>query len=150
MTDNEDSENITDTEFAKKASAHIEPILKYLDTEDIVIDNEKIIELFVKLWEYEDGEHLDAATQKLTTIGLFIYTTHNVLEDYNIRMDRARQHITHALHEWVKPNLDKAITEEKKSNNPFKAFVDSNQKILTKFLAGNISCPMSKKLLKLN
>ena len=128
MTDNEDSENITDTEFAKKVSAYIEPILKYLDTEDIIIDNEKIIELFVKLWEYEDGENLDAATQKLTILGLFIYTTHNVLEDYNIRIDRARQHITHALHEWVKPNMDKAITEEKTSNNPFKAFVDSNQK----------------------
>ena len=128
MTDNEDSENITDTEFAKKASAHIEPILKYLDTEDIIIDNERIIELFVKLWEYEDGEHLDAATQKLTILGLFIYTTHNVLEDYNIRIDRARQHITHALHEWKKPNMDKAITEEKTSSNPFKAFVDSNQK----------------------
>ena len=128
MTDNEDSENTADAEFSTKASAHIEPILKYLDTEDIIIDNEKIIELFVKLWEYEDGENLDAATQKLTIIGLFIYTTHNVLEDYNIRMDRARQHITHALHEWVKPNMDKAITEEKTSSNPFKAFVDSNQK----------------------
>jgi hypothetical protein len=128
MTDNEDSENITDTEFAKKASAYIEPILKYLDTEDIIIDNERIIELFVKLWEYEDGEHLDAATQKLTILGLFIYTTHNVLEDYNIRIDRARQYITHALYEWVKPNMDKAITEEKTSDNPFKAFVDTNQK----------------------
>ena len=127
MTDNKDSETATDSEFAKKAIAHIEPILKHLDTEDVVIDNEKIMELFVKLWEYEDGEKLEAATQRLTILALFMYTAHNVLEDYNIRIDRARQHIIHALHEWMKPELEKAVAEEKASGNPFKAFVDSNQ-----------------------
>ena len=127
MTDNKDSETTTDSEFAKKVAAYIEPILKHLDTEDVVVEKDKITELFVKLWEYEDGEKLDAATQRLTILALFMYTTHNVLEDYNIRIDRARQYITHALQEWLKPEMDKAIADEKASTNPFKAFVDSNQ-----------------------
>ncbi|MBT3514447.1 MAG: hypothetical protein HN474_03925 [Nitrospina sp.] len=127
MNDNKDSETTTDSEFSKKAAAHIEPILKYLDTEDVAVDKDKIIELFIKLWEYEDGEKLDAATQRLTILALFMYTTHNVLEDYNIRIDRARQYIIHALNEWVKPEIEKAIAGEKASSNPFKAFVDSNQ-----------------------
>ena len=46
-----------------------------------------------------------------------------VLEDYNIRIDRARECIIKALHEWMKPELDKAITKEKASGNPFKGFV---------------------------
>ncbi|MBT4259226.1 MAG: hypothetical protein HOD90_04845 [Nitrospina sp.] len=127
MTKNKDSELTLDSDFAKKAAAHIEPILKHLDTEDIIIDKDKITELFVKLWEYEDGENLDAATQRLTVIALFMYTTHNVLEDYNIRIDRARQYITHSFKEWLKPDMDKSIADEKASTNPFKAFVDSNQ-----------------------
>ena len=100
MTDNKDSETTTDSEFAKKVAAYIEPILKHLDTEDVIVEKDKITELFVKLWEYEGGEKLDAATQRLTILALFMYTTHNVLEDYNIRIDRARQYITHALQEW--------------------------------------------------
>jgi len=127
MTDNKDSETTTDSEFAKKVAAYIEPILKHLDTEDVIVEKDKVTELFVKLWEYEDGEKLDAATQRLTILALFMYTTHNVLEDYNIRIDRARQYITHALQEWLKPEMEKAITDEKASTNPFKAFVDSNQ-----------------------
>ncbi len=127
MTDNKCSETTTDSEFAKKVAAYIEPILKHLDTEDVIVEKDKITELFVKLWEYEDGEKLDSATQRLTILALFMYTTHNVLEDYNIRIDRARQYITHALQEWLKPEMDKAIADEKASTNPFKAFVDSNQ-----------------------
>ncbi len=127
MTDIKDSETTTDSEFAKKVAVYIEPILKHLDTEDVIIDKDKITELFVKLWEYEDGEKLDAPTQRLTVLALFMYTTHNVLEDYNIRIDRARQYITHALREWLKPEMEKAIAGEKASANPFKAFVDSSQ-----------------------
>ena len=90
MADNQDSETTTDSEFAKIAAAYIEPILNHLDTEDVIVEKDKITELFVKLWEYEGGEKLDAATQRLTILALFMYTTHNVLEDYNIRIDRAR------------------------------------------------------------
>jgi len=127
MTDVKDSSPSTDSEFSKKAAAHVEPILKYLDTGDTIVDKEKITELFVKLWEYEDGENLDAGSQRLTILALFIYTSHNILEDYNIRVDRAREHITQALHEWMKPELEKALAEEKSSDNPFKAFVDNSQ-----------------------
>ena len=43
MTDNKDSSTTTDSEFSKKAAAHLEPILNYLDTGDIIVDKQKII-----------------------------------------------------------------------------------------------------------
>ena len=116
-----------ESESSKKAAMHVEPILEHLDTGDTIIDKEKILELFVKLWEYEGGEKLDTDVQRLTTLALFMYTAHNVLEDYNIRIDRARECIIKALHQWMKPELEKAIAEEKSSNNPFKSFVDKGQ-----------------------
>ena len=57
MIENKDSEISTDSESAQKAAAYIEPILKHLDTEDVLIEKDKITELFVKLWEYENGEN---------------------------------------------------------------------------------------------
>ena len=51
MADNKDSETTTDSEFAKKAAAYIEPILKHLDTEDVIVEKDKFTELFVKLWD---------------------------------------------------------------------------------------------------
>ena len=95
---------------------------------DITFHERKISELFVKLWEYEGGEKLDDDAQRLTTLALFMYTSHNILEDHNIRIDRAREHIIQALHEWMKPELEKAITKEKASGNPFKTFVEVSQK----------------------
>ncbi len=74
-----DKSTTTNSEFAKKTAARVEPILKHLDTEDIIIEKEKISELFVELWEYEDGENLKPETQRLTTIALFIYITHNII-----------------------------------------------------------------------
>ena len=128
MTDIKDSSKDTDSKFSKKAAAHVEPILKHLDTGDTIVDKEKILAMFVSLWEYEDGEKLDSETQRLTTLALFMYTCHNILEDHNIRIDRAREHIIQALHEWMKPELEKAIAKEKASDNPFKTFVDASQK----------------------
>ena len=128
MADNKDSETTLNSDFIQKAAKYIEPILEHLDTGDVVVEKEKITELFAKLWEYEDGEKLDPPTQRLTVLALFIYASHNVLEDYNIRIDRARQYITHALYKWLKPEMEKTIADEKASTNPFKAFVDSNQR----------------------
>ena len=68
MTDIKDSSTAADSEFSKKAAAHVEPILKYLETGDTIVDKEKISELFVKLWDNECGEQLDADTQRLTNI----------------------------------------------------------------------------------
>ena len=127
MTDIKDSSIATDDEFSKKAAAHVEPLLNYLDTGDTIVDKKKIVELFVKLWQYEGGEKLDAHVQRLTTLALFMYASHNILEDHNIRIDRARKYITQALHEWMKPELEKALTEEKASGSPFKTFVDTSQ-----------------------
>ena len=127
MTEIKDTSTAADSELSKKAAAHVEPILKYLDTGDIIVDKKKISELFVKLWEYEGGEKLDAGAQRLTILALFMYASHNTLEDYNIRIDRARQHIIQALHEWMKPELEKSIAKEKASDNPFKAFVEEGQ-----------------------
>ena len=122
-----DKSTTTNSEFAKKAAARVEPILKHLDTEDIIIEKEKISELFVELWEYEDGENLKPETQRLTTIALFIYTTHNILDNYNIRINSARTYIIEALRAWMKPELEKAVAAEKASDDPFKAFLESNQ-----------------------
>ena len=126
MTKNNES-TTTNSEFAKKAAAHVEPILKHLDTEDIIIEKEKISELFVELWEYEDGENLKPETQRLTTIALFIYATHNILDNYNIRINSARTYIIEALRAWMKPELEKAVAIEKASDDPFKAFIENNQ-----------------------
>jgi len=127
MTDTKEGSTAENSEFFNKAMVHLEPILKYLNTGDTIVDKEKISELFVKLWEYEGGEKLDSETQRLTALALFMYASHNILEDYNIRIDRARQHIIEALHEWMKPQLEKALAKEKASDNPFKAFVDESQ-----------------------
>lgn len=116
-----------DAELAKKVAARVEPILKHLDTEDILVEKDIIRDLFVKLWEYEDGENLKPETQYMTTVALFMYCCHNILDDYNIRIDKARSYITRALQEWVKPELDKAVAEEKAADNPFQAFVEKNQ-----------------------
>ena len=145
MTDIKDSSAAADSEFSKKAAAHVEPILKYLDTGDTIVDKEKITELFVKLWEYEDGEKLHADVQRLTTLALFMYTSHNILEDHNIRIDRAREHITQALHEWMKPELEKAMTKEKESDNPFETFVDLGQNTLDDSFAWEHFMPDIKK-----
>ena len=42
MTDNKDSEVSTDSESAQRAATYIEPILKHLDTEDVLIEKDKI------------------------------------------------------------------------------------------------------------
>ena len=146
MTENKDSEISIDLESTQKAAAYIEPILKYLDTEDVLIEKDKITELFVKLWEYENGEKLDSATQRLTIIALFIYTAHNVLEDYNIRIDRSRQYISHALHEWVKPEMEKVAADEKASKDPFKSFVDSSHSNLENVFSWEHFMPDVKKV----
>ena len=70
MTDIKDSSKDTDSEFSKKAAAHVEPILKHLDTGDTIVDKEKVLDMFVTLWEYEDGEKLEPEAQRLTTLAL--------------------------------------------------------------------------------
>jgi len=104
----------------------IDPILNHLAVEGTDFDKTKIRDLFVSLWSFEGADKLPPEEQFLTTVALFIYTTHNILDDYNIRIDRIRQAIVNALETWQKPELEKMIAAERATDNPFKAFVDSN------------------------
>ena len=109
-----------------KIGDRVDPILDHLSVEGADFDKTKIRNLFIDLWKYEDGDNLPPEKQFLTTIALFIYTCHNIMDDHNIRMDRARQAITKALETWQKPALEKMVAQERASDDPFKAFVDSN------------------------
>ena len=90
------------------------------------IDLDKIRTHFDQLWEFEKGDELSPEEQYLTTIALFIYTTHGALDDYNINVKRAREYTTEAFRGWLKPELDKMVAEEKASDNPFKTFVEKS------------------------
>lgn len=109
-----------------KASERVDPLLNHLSVEGTNFDKTKIRSLFIDLWEFEDGDNLPPEKQFLTTIALFIYTSHNILDDYNIRLDRARKAITQAIEAWQKPQLEKMTADERASGDPFKAFVESN------------------------
>jgi hypothetical protein len=113
-------------EAVQKASERIEPILAHLKIVETDVDLDKIRTHFDQLWEFEKGDELSPEEQHLTTIGLFIYTAHVALDDYNINVKRAREFITEAFRGWLKPELDKMVAEEKASDNPFRAFVDQN------------------------
>ena len=109
-----------------KGENQVNPILDHLKVDGVELDKSKIRDLFVQLWEFEDADNLPPENQYLTTVGLFIYTSHNILDDYNVRMDRIRKAILQALEQWKKAELDEMVAKERASDDPFKAFVDSN------------------------
>jgi len=121
---NEKTETSPDTE---SIGQRVDPILEHLEVEGAEVDKELIRKRFIAIWEYENGDTLDAEEQYLTTVAAFIYNAHNVLDDANIRMDKARVAIVSALAAWTKPQRDKLIEQEKASANPFKAFVENHQ-----------------------
>ena len=65
--------------------------------------------------------------QYLTLVAVFIYNAHNVLDEANVRIDKARSMIIAALATWKKTERDKMIEKEKASENPFKAFIENHQ-----------------------
>ncbi|MDH5763448.1 MAG: L-2-amino-thiazoline-4-carboxylic acid hydrolase [Nitrospinota bacterium] len=113
-------------ETVQRASDRIEPILAHLKIVETEIDMERIRTHFDQLWEFEKGDEQEPEEQYLTTVALFIYTTHSTLEDYNINVKRTREYVTEAFRGWIKPELDKMTSAEKASDNPFKTFVDQN------------------------
>lgn len=128
MTDDgsQDTESKSGQETAQRACERIEPILAHLKVVETDVDLDKIRTHFDQLWEFEKGDELSEEEQYLTTIALFIYTTHGALDDYNINVKRAREYTTEAFRSWLKPELDKMVAQEKASDNPFRAFVELN------------------------
>jgi len=107
-------------------ASRVDPILQHLNVAETEIDKARIRALFADLWKFEKGDTLPPDEQFLTTIGLFMYTSHNILDDYNVRIDRARNYITQALATWQQAERDEMVAKERASDNPFKAFVDFN------------------------
>ena len=123
----ENDKDTTLTEAREKAGKRVDPILKYLDVENTEVDKNVIREKFIDIWEYENGNSLSKEEQHMTLIACFIYNAHNVMDEANIRIDKARDSITSALSKWTEPNRAKLIEKEKASENPFKTFVENHQ-----------------------
>lgn len=122
----QETESNSEQKTAPRACERIEPILAHLKVAEADIDLDKIRTHFDQLWEFETGDELSPEEQYLTTIALFMYTTHGALDDYNINVKRAREYTTEAFRGWMKPELDKMVAEEKASDNPFRTFVDQS------------------------
>ena len=123
-------ENEKDTaiiEAREKTGKRVDPILQYLDVENNEVDKNVIREKFIDIWEYENGDNLSEEEQHMTLIACFIYNAHNVMDEANLRIDKARAAITSALSKWTEPNRAKLIEKEKASKNPFKTFVENHQ-----------------------
>jgi len=123
----ENDKDTTLTEAREKAGKRVDPILKYLDVENTEVDKNVIREKFIDIWEYENGNNLSKEEQYMTLIACFIYNAHNVMDEANLRIDKARAAITSALSKWTEPNRAKLIEKEKASKNPFKTFVENHQ-----------------------
>ncbi len=115
------------TETPESIGQRIDPILEHLDVGDAEVDKALIRKNFIDIWTYDEGDKLNAEEQYLTTIAAFIYNTHNVLDEANIRLDKARIMIISALTAWKKTELDRMVEKEKASENPFKAFIENHQ-----------------------
>ena len=123
----ENEKDTTIIETREKAGKRVDPILKYLDVENTEVDKNVIREKFIDIWEYENGNNLSKEEQYMTLIACFIYNAHNVMDEANLRIDKARAAITSALSKWTEPNRAKLIEKEKASENPFKTFVENHQ-----------------------
>ena len=120
------AENNETTQTQANAAERIEQILAHLKVEGTNIDLDKIRTLFNQLWNFEKADKLEELDQYLTLVALFIYSCHNVLDDYNINMIKAREIITAALTDWKAPEVQKQVEEERATDNPFKTFVEKN------------------------
>ncbi len=124
--DAETASTDAESEIAKKAAERIDPLLNLLNVPNIEINKDEIRKYFILMWESEKGEDLDPDEQILNTVGLFIYYSHNILSDQNIKPDKGREYILEALTKWMEPETEKYVQEEKATDDPFKAFVENN------------------------
>ena len=126
----EEDETSQDTALAEtreNAGKRVDPILEHLNVENTEVDKSIIRKRFIDIWEYENGDNLSEEEQYMTLVAAFIYNAHNVMDEANIRIDRAREAIIAALSKWTLPNREKLIEKEKTSENPFKTFVENHQ-----------------------
>ena len=114
-------------ETRENSGKRVDPILEYLDVENTEVDKSIIRKRFIDIWEYENGDNLSEEEQHMTLVAAFIYNAHNVMDEANIRIDRAREAIIAALSKWTLPNREKLIEKEKTSKIPFKTFVENHQ-----------------------
>ena len=124
---NETNQDTALAETRENAGKRVDPILEHLDVENTEVDKSIIRKRFIDIWEYENGDNLSEEEQYMTLVAAFIYNAHNVMDEANIRIDRAREAIIAALSKWTLPNREKLIEKEKTSDNPFKTFVENHQ-----------------------
>ena len=125
--ENETNQDTALAETRENAGKRVDPILEHLDVENTEVDKSIIRKRFIDIWEYENGDNLSEEEQYMTLVAAFIYNAHNVMDEANIRIDRAREAIIGALSKWTLPNREKSIEKEKTSENPFKTFVENHQ-----------------------
>ena len=125
--ENETNQDTALAETRENAGKKVDPILEYLDIDNTEVDKSIIRKRFIDIWEYENGDNLSEEEQYMTLVAAFIYNAHNVMDEANIRIDRAREAIIAALSKWTLPNREKLIEKEKTSDNPFKTFVENHQ-----------------------
>ena len=125
--ENETNQDTARTETRENAGKRVDPILEHLDVENTEVDKSIIRKRFIDIWEYENGDNLSEEEQYMTLVAAFIYNAHNVMDEANIRIDRAREAIIAALSKWTLPNREKSLEKEKTSENPFKTFVENHQ-----------------------
>ena len=125
--ENEINQDTALAETRENAGKRVDPILEHLDVENTEVDKSIIRKRFIDIWEYENGDNLSEEEQYMTLVAAFIYNAHNVMDEANIRIDRAREAIIAALSKWTLPNREKLIEKEKTSDNPFKTFVENHQ-----------------------
>ena len=125
--ENETNQDTALAEARENYGKRVDPILEHLDVENTEVDKSIIRKRFIDIWEYENGDNLSEEEQYMTLVAAFIYNAHNVMDEANIRIDRAREAIIAALSKWTLPNREKLIEKEKTSENPFKTFVENHQ-----------------------
>ena len=126
MTEENNQDTAVD-EVRGNAGKRVDPVLDLLEVENADVDKNIIREKFIDIWVYENGDELSEEEQYMTLVGAFIYNAHNVMDEANVRMDKARVAIISALSKWKQPERDKLIEKEKASDNPFKTFVENHQ-----------------------
>lgn len=125
--DNQNAEMENETQNPTDSGERVDPILAHLSIDDADVDKTRIRETFIKMWEYEDGDNLKPDEQFLTTVAVFMYVTHNIMDDYNIRADKVRNAIVAALKAWKFPDVEQVAEKERAADNPFRAFVDGRR-----------------------